>query len=54
MRRLIMSINVTLDGCCDHAEVIADAELHRYANDLAATLCCSGVPDWPRLLRVSA
>jgi dihydrofolate reductase len=34
MRRLILSINVTLDGCCDHTEVIADDELHRYAADL--------------------
>jgi dihydrofolate reductase len=29
--RLRYSINVTLDGCCDHREVIADEELHRYA-----------------------
>lgn len=34
MRRLILSINVTLDGCCDHTEVIADDELHRYATEL--------------------
>ncbi len=34
MRRVILSINVTLDGCCDHTEVIADDELHRYATDL--------------------
>ena len=25
------SINVTLDGCCDHRAVIADEELHRHA-----------------------
>jgi hypothetical protein len=29
MRRLRYSINVTLDGCCDHREFIADAELVR-------------------------
>jgi len=31
MRPLRYSINVTLDGCCDHRAVIADEELHRRA-----------------------
>ena len=31
MRPLRYSINITLDGCCDHREGIADEELHRYA-----------------------
>jgi len=31
MRPLRYSINVTLDGCCDHRAVIADADLHRHA-----------------------
>src|SRR6266536_2593278 len=31
MRHLRYSINVTLDGCCDHREVFADEELHRHA-----------------------
>jgi dihydrofolate reductase len=31
MRPLKYSINVTLDGCCDHRTVIADEELHRRA-----------------------
>lgn len=31
MGALIFSINVTIDGCCDHTEVIADDGLHRYA-----------------------
>src|SRR5438477_10774304 len=31
MRPLRYSINVTLDGCCDHREGFADEELHRYA-----------------------
>jgi dihydrofolate reductase len=30
MRPLRYSINVTLDGCCDHREGIADEELHRH------------------------
>jgi dihydrofolate reductase len=31
MRPLRYSINVTLDGCCDHRVIIADEELHRRA-----------------------
>ncbi|HEY7095191.1 MAG TPA: dihydrofolate reductase family protein [Terriglobales bacterium] len=31
MRPLRYSINVTLDGCCDHRGVLADEELHRHA-----------------------
>jgi len=31
MRPLRYSINVTLDGCCDHRAILADAELHRHA-----------------------
>jgi dihydrofolate reductase len=31
MRPLRYSINVTLDGCCDHQEGIADEDLHRNA-----------------------
>jgi dihydrofolate reductase len=31
MRPLRYSINVTLDGCCDHREAIADEDLHRHA-----------------------
>ncbi|HEY0070884.1 MAG TPA: dihydrofolate reductase family protein [Chloroflexia bacterium] len=30
MRPLRYSINITLDGCCDHREGLADEELHRY------------------------
>jgi dihydrofolate reductase len=30
MRPLRYSINVTLDGCCDHRVMIPDEELHRY------------------------
>ena len=31
MRPLRYSINVTLDGCCDHRAMIADDEVHRHA-----------------------
>jgi len=31
MRSLRYSINVTLDGCCDHRVMVADEDLHRHA-----------------------
>jgi dihydrofolate reductase len=31
MRPLRYSINVTLDGCCDHRVIVADEDLHRHA-----------------------
>ena len=31
MRPLRYSINITLDGCCDHQAVSADEDLHRHA-----------------------
>jgi hypothetical protein len=31
MRPLRYSINVTLDGCCDHRAMCADEDLHRHA-----------------------
>lgn len=30
MRKLIFAINLTLDGCCDHAKQRADDETHEY------------------------
>lgn len=36
MRPLRYSINVTLDGCCDHREGIPDEELHRHAQEIIA------------------
>jgi dihydrofolate reductase len=36
MRPLRYSINVTLDGCCDHRAIFADEELHRHAADSIA------------------
>src|SRR5512138_3731560 len=31
MRPLRYSINITLDGCCDHTAITPDEELHRHA-----------------------
>jgi dihydrofolate reductase len=31
MRPLRYSINVTLDGCCDHREMVPDEDLHRHS-----------------------
>jgi hypothetical protein len=31
MRPLRYSINVTLDGCCDHRAMLMDEDLHRHA-----------------------
>jgi dihydrofolate reductase len=36
MRPLRYSINVTLDGCCDHRVMIPDEELHRHAVEILA------------------
>jgi dihydrofolate reductase len=36
MRPLRYSINVTLDGCCDHREIVPDEELHRRASETIA------------------
>lgn len=60
MRKLIFAINVTVDGCCDHTKVIADAELHQYFTNLLreVDLQVFGrktyelmVPFWPELAR---
>lgn len=36
MRPLRYSINVTLDGCCDHRGIVPDEELHRRAAEMIA------------------
>lgn len=36
MRPLRYSINITLDGCCDHRVGIADEELHRRSGEIIA------------------
>src|SRR5262245_60283056 len=33
MRPLRYSVNVTLDGCCDHRAMLADEDLHRHAGE---------------------
>jgi dihydrofolate reductase len=33
MRPLRYSINITLDGCCDHRAILPDEELHRHHTD---------------------
>jgi dihydrofolate reductase len=34
MRKVIYAINITLDGCCDHAKMTADDEMHQYFTQL--------------------
>jgi dihydrofolate reductase len=34
MRNVIFAINITLDGCCDHAKMIGDEEIHEYFTHL--------------------
>ncbi|KAB8140330.1 deaminase [Chloroflexia bacterium SDU3-3] len=36
MRPLRYSINITLDGCCDHQSISPDEELHRHAAETIA------------------
>jgi dihydrofolate reductase len=37
MRPLRYSINVTLDGCCDHREMLPDEATHRHAEEFIAS-----------------
>ena len=34
MRNVIFAINITLDGCCDHAKQVADDESHEFFTQL--------------------
>ena len=34
MRPLRYSINITLDGCCDHRAIVPDEDLHRHAVEI--------------------
>ena len=36
MRPLRYSINVTLDGCCDHRAMVPDEDIHRHAAEILA------------------
>ena len=38
MSKLISSINITLDGFCDHTAVIADEQLHQHYNKLLKSI----------------
>jgi dihydrofolate reductase len=60
MRKLIFSINTTLDGCCDHTKVNPDESIYEYFGDLmrsADTLVYGRktyqlmVPYWPGIAR---
>jgi dihydrofolate reductase len=63
MRNVIFSINVTMDGCCDHTKGIADEAIHEYFADLlrsADTLVYGRktyqlmVPYWPDLAKTQS
>jgi hypothetical protein len=47
MARIVLSINVTLDGCCDHTQVIADDEHHQYVTALLS----GAIPQAPTFQR---
>ncbi len=49
MRPLRYSINVTLDGCCDHRAGVPDEDLHRHWAENTRPGRCP--PLWPGDLR---
>jgi len=60
MRNVIFAINVTLDGCCDHTQQLADDETHEYFTQLLreVDLLVFGrktyqlmVPFWPEVAK---
>jgi len=60
MRRVVFAINITTDGYCNHTDMIADDELHKYFTRLLrnASLLLYGrityqlmVPYWPDVAR---
>ncbi len=63
MRNVIFAINMTLDGCCDHTQQMADEETHEYFTDLMrdVDLLLFGrktyelmVPFWPEVARTQS
>ena len=63
MRNVIYSINITLDGCCDHTKQFVDEETMEYFTQLTreADLQVFGrktyelmVPYWPDVLKVTS
>ena len=60
MRKLIYTINVTIDGCCDHTKMVPDEEALGYGAQLVrdAGLLVYGrktyqlmVPYWPEIAK---
>jgi len=60
MRKVIYAINITVDGCCDHTKMIADAEIHNYFTELLGEVDLQVfgrktydlmVPFWPEVAR---
>jgi dihydrofolate reductase len=60
MRNVIFAINITLDGCCDHTQQVADEETHEYFTQLLGEvdLLVFGrktyqlmVPFWPEVAK---
>jgi dihydrofolate reductase len=60
MRKLIYTINITIDGCCDHTKTVADEEVLDYYTQLVrdADLLVYGrktyqlmVPYWPEIAK---
>jgi dihydrofolate reductase len=63
VRKVVFAINATTDGCCDHTDMIADEELHKYFTGLlrnASTLLYGRityqlmVPYWPEIARTQS
>ena len=60
MRNVIFAINITLDGCCDHTQQLADEETHEYFTHLMQDVDLLGfgrktyemmVPYWPDIAK---
>jgi dihydrofolate reductase len=60
MRKVIFAINITVDGCCDHTQQLADDETHEYFTQLLreVDLLVFGrktyelmVPFWPEVAK---
>jgi dihydrofolate reductase len=63
MRKVVFAINITTDGYCDHTDMIADEELHKYFTRLLrnADLILYGrttyqlmVPYWPEVAKTQS
>ena len=64
MRNLIFAINISIDGCCDHTKMLADAEVHDYFTHLLQDeidLMVFGrktyelmIPYWPQIAKTQS